>query len=261
MHGVECERSPRASAAATSARDPIAGMRTLLVLVLVLALIAGAVAVYLVSTTPKESAGIRFPITADQRALLARVPAGADAFALIPTAAVMHKKLLANPVTRGPVEAWTEKESMPEPWMLGGADILAWRDDKRTSYAIRVDAFRAFLVRIWMMWSSGNVDARWDGTAFVMNGGGGAPIDPNEIEKLLALAAGLPEGDVFVVQRNRTRGAFPPIGRPAVSSLTVSAEEIVSVSRAARAAGSLDSARDDIRAQFPKSAMLAVTFN
>ncbi len=233
-------------------------MRTLLVLVLVLGLLAGAIAVYLVATTPKESAGIQFPITADQRALLARVPAGADAFALIPTTAVMHRKLLANPVTRGPVSEWTEKESMPQPWMLGGADILAWRNGKRTSYAIRVDTIRAFLVRIWMMWASGNVDARWDGTAFVMNGDGGAPIDPNEIEKILALASGLPAGDVFVVQRNRTRGAFPPIGRPAVSSVKVSEKEILTVSRAATDKAP---ATTPLAARFPQTAMLAVTFN
>lgn len=233
-------------------------MRTLLLFLLVLALLAGAVVVYLVATTPKASAGIQFPITADQRALLARVPAGADAFALIPTAAVMHRKLLANPVTRGPVEEWTDKERMPEPWMLGGADILAWRNDKRTSYAIRVDPFRAFLVRIWMMWSSGGVDARWDGTAFVMNGTAGPPIDANEIEKILVLAGGLPAGDVFVVQRNRTRGAFPPIGRPAVSSMSVTAKEILTVSRAA---GGSASTPTPINARFPKTAMLAVTFN
>ena len=240
-------------------------MRTLLVLLLILGLIAGAIVVYLYATTPNESAGVSFPITADQRALLARVPAGADAWALIPSAAVMHQKLLANAVTRGPVQEWTERERMPEPWMLGGADVLAWRDQKRTSYAIRVDTFRAFLVRIWMMWSSGAVDARWDGTAFVINGAGGPPIDPNEIERILALASGLPRGDVFVAQRNRTRGAFPPIGRPAVSSVVVNEREIVSVSRAvstrAEKPEEAEAAAAPLESTFPKSAVLAVTFN
>jgi len=87
------------------------------------------------------------------------------------------------------------------------------------------------------------------------------------------LAAGLPPGDVFVVQRNRTRGAFPPIGRPAVSSVTVREKEIVSVSRGAWSAGAAAASAADrtpaaeaaaappISASFPRGAMLAVTFS
>jgi hypothetical protein len=177
-------------------------MRTLLTLVLVLALLVGAIALYLFVTTPKESVGVRFPLTPQQRALIERVPAAADSFALLPTAGPLKDKLLANPVTRDPFLQWADTLAIPSPWMLGGADIVAWRDVKRTSYAIRVDTVRAFLVRIWMMWTS-DVDARWDGTAFVINGHGGARIQAAELEPLLELAKELPPGDMLIVQRNR----------------------------------------------------------
>ena len=230
-------------------------MRTLLIFVLLLAVLVGAVGLYLFATTPKDSAGVTFPLTAEQRALVARVPAGADAFALIPSAGLFTKKLEANPVTREPFARWTESQQIPGPWMLGGADVVAWRDGKRTSYAIRLDTVRAFLVRIWMMWSN-DVDGRWDGTAFVINGAGGPAIRQDAIDAIAALAAGLPPGDLFAVQLNDGRGAFPPIKRPAVSSVKITAAEIASVSRAN--GESLGSA--PVTAQFPKGAMLAVTF-
>ena len=230
-------------------------MRTLLVFLLILAVIAGAIALYLFATTPKESAGVTFPLTAEQRALTARVPAGADAFALIPNAGLLTAKLQANPVTRGPYERWAETQQIPGPWMLGGADVVAWRDGKRTSYAIRLDTVRAFLVRIWMMWSN-DVDAQWDGTAFVINGAGGAKIQQSSIDAITALAAGLPPGDLFAVQLDRDRGAFPPIGRPAVTSAKITAQEIVTVSRASgETLGAMP-----VTARFPTGAMLAVTF-
>lgn len=233
-------------------------MRTLLTLIVILALLAGGIAAYLAVTTPDESKGVTFPLSADQRRMLERVPASADAFALIPTTGPLQKKLRANPVTRDPFEQWSATQEIPGPWMLGGADIVAWRDGKRTSYAIRVDAFRAFLVRTWMMWSS-DLDARWDGTAFVINGNGGARLTAAQLDPMLELAKGLPAGDVFAVQRNRARGLYPPIGRPAVSSVKITPEDIVMVSRAE--AGALAPVADPNRtASLPEGAMLAVTF-
>lgn len=230
-------------------------MRTLLVFVLILAVVAGAIGVYLFATTPKESAGVTFPLTADQRALLARVPAGADSFALLPTAGLLATKLRANPVTREPFEQWTATQELPQPWMLGGADIVVWRNGKQTSYAIRVDTVRAFLLRTWMQWTS-DLDARWDGTAFVINGGGAA-MPAAAMDDILRTASGLPPGDVLMVQVDRTRGVFPPIGRPAVTTVRITAEEIVTVSRAKSEA---QAPAGEINARFPKGAMLAATF-
>ena len=236
-------------------------MRTLLVFILILAAIVGAIALYLFVTTPKESAGVTFPLSADQRALVERVPAGVDWFALIPTAGPIAAKLVANPVTRGPFEQWTDTQAIPKPWMLGNADIVVWRNGKQTSYAIRVDAFRAFLVRIWKMWSS-DVEARWDGTAFVINGGGGPHISKEALDRILETASGLPAGDVFVVQMNRDRGAFPPIGRPAASSIKITATEINTVTRATQQLSNpaTPQPRTPVTARFAKGAMLSATF-
>ncbi len=207
-------------------------MRTFIAILVLLAVIIGAIALYLALTIPKEVTPVQFPPSASHRALLARVPASADDFALIPTAAVFHRRLSENPVTRDALEQWSAEQPIPKPWMLGGADLLIWRRGKRTSYAMRIDPFRALLVRTWMSFSS-DVRAYWDGTVFIINGGNEPAIQPQTMDELLRLAAGLPRGDIFAVQRTRARGAFPPIGRPAVSSATVSAREIVITSRSA----------------------------
>ena len=230
-------------------------MRILIAILIILAVLVAATALYLVSTTPQAGEPVTFPLSAAHRQLLQRVPASADSFALIPSAALLRGKLFANPVTSQPLVAWEEEHELPRPWMLGGADIVAWKSEKATSYAVRFDSFRAFLVRFWLMMVS-NALARWDGNTLVMNDATAddAPIDLDEI---LRLASGLPQGDAFLVQLDRGRGAYPPIGRPAVTSLRVSPDEIVIVSRAA----SDDlSQQKVVQARFPRGAMLAVTF-
>ena len=230
-------------------------MRTFIAVVLALAALVAAVALYLYFTTPSDSTPLRLPIPADQRELLGRVPAAADGFALIPSAARLHAELLANPVTRDAVQRWSDEQPLPSPWVIGGADVAAWRVGERTSYAIRLDMVRAFLVRIWMM-SSSSVTARWDGSVFVINGTPAPRIEASDLDRLLDLASGLPEGDVFVVQRNRVRGVFPPIGRPAVSSVRVTAAEIVVTSRAETDA----EPSSTFRARYPRGAILAAAF-
>jgi hypothetical protein len=78
-----------------------------------------------------------------------------------------------------------------------------------------------------------------------------------DLEPLLRLMNGLPPGEVLAVQREGSRGAFPPIARPAVTSLKIAAKEIVLVSRAATS--DLREERE-IRARFPRSAMLSASF-
>lgn len=230
-------------------------MRIFLAILLVLALLVAATAIYLVTTTPKSAEPLRFPLADRHRELLRRVPASADSFALVPTAALLRGKLLANPVTCEPVLRWEEEHELPRAWMLGGADIVAWRSGKATSYAVQFDAFRAFLVRMWLMMAT-NAPARWDGNTLVMNDLTPSS-SPADLDDVLRLASGLPEGDAFVVQWSRARGAYPPIGRPAVTSLRVSAADLVIVSRAA----SDDFAEQNfVRPTFPRGAMLAVTF-
>lgn len=232
-------------------------MRTFVVILLVVVVIIGGAAIYLAATTPDTARAVRFPLSETDRALLAHVPPAAEAFALIPTAAVLQAKLLANPITRDPVLQWTAEHELPRAWMLGGADIVAWKSGKTTSYAVRLDTVRAMLVRLWLLFAS-NADASWQGSTLIMHGGEAATGAAHAMsEELMRLSAALPEGDVMFVQRESARGAFPPIGRPAVSSAKVTPDEIVLVSRAA--SDDVAEARE-IRAQFPKGAMLAASF-
>ena len=234
-------------------------MRKFVLLLIVILGLVSAAAIYLVATTPKIADQIRFPLSEPHRKLLAHVPATADSFALIPSAALLHGKLLANPVTREPIEQWTHEHELPRPWMLGGADLAVWKLGKITSYALRLDTFRALLVRTWLLMSS-NADARWEGSTLIMHDSVPASASsstPTDLEELLRLATGLPVGDVFVVQRQSGRGAFPPIDRPAVTSVRVTAAEVLLVSRAA----TTDTAEQrEIRPRFPKGAMLAASF-
>jgi hypothetical protein len=234
-------------------------MRKLIVLLIVILALVGAVAIYLVVTTPKSAAPIRFPLVESHRELLAHVPPAADSFALVPSAALLHGKLLANPVTREPILQWTHEHELPRPWMLGGADLAVWKRGKVTSYALRLDSFRALLVRSWLLMSS-NADARWEGSTLIMHEefpASASSSTPNDLDALIRLATGLPEGDVFVVQRESGRGAFPPIGRPAVTSVRVTAAEVLLVSRAATTE---TAEQREIRPRFPAGAMLAASF-
>jgi hypothetical protein len=230
-------------------------MRTLIIIVLVLALAIGGAVAYLVVTTPKTGEQVRLPLSPAHRALLGHVPAHAESFALIPSAALLHETLLANPVTRDPILQWTDEHELPRPWMLGAGSIVAWKSGKTTSYAIRLDGFRALLVRAWLLVAS-NAAARWEGSTLVMHAPAASPAG-TDLEPLLRLANGLPESDVLVVQRQSAKGAFPPIDRPAVSAVRITATEIVLVSRAA---SSDVREQREIRARFPRGAMLSAAF-
>src|SRR5436190_9569850 len=218
-------------------------MRKLFIAILAFVAVAAGIATYFVATTPKSSAGVRFPLTGAQRALVAQVPQSAQSFALIPTAAAFEAKLRANPITRDAVESWEEKHSMPARGMPGGADLLLWRDaDGGTHYLVHADPLRSLFVRNQEL---------------------GPPLDAAEHDAILALAAPLPPGDAFVVQRSQSRGAFPPIARPSVSSVAVTndAIELTSVGRAS--ARPEDEGRAEARptlVQFPRNALLAATF-
>jgi hypothetical protein len=225
-------------------------VKKLLLIIVVLALIAGGVALYLKSTTPSQSRGVAFPLGAREHEMLSHVPASAEAFALVPTAAALTAKLRANPITRDVVDEWSSKQKLPEPWMIGGADLLAWRTEGRTRYFLRLDPLRALLVRMYIM-IAGDI-----GDTVVINAPAEAAIGADELQRIEALAAKLPNGDALVVQRESGRGAFPPIARPAVSSVAVKPEIIDIVSRAA----SSDPPSPPLAASFPKSAMLAAAF-
>jgi hypothetical protein len=201
-------------------------MRTFLTVVVILAVLIGGVALYLYFTTPHETAAVSFPLSGTAHAMVASVPASAEAFAYVPRAAALESKLRANPVTRDIIESWSTTRSMPRPWMIGGADLLAWQSGKQTRYLLRLDPVRAALVRVYM-----NLTGNAGGTVLI-NAPTENPITADEVAAIEALAAKLPQGDALVVQRSNSRGAYPPIGRPAVSSVEVTPTDINITSRA-----------------------------
>jgi hypothetical protein len=83
-------------------------------------------------------------------------------------------------------------------------------------------------------------------------------MDAADREAILALAAALPPGDAFVVQRAQSRGAFPPIARPAVTSVAITPNAVELTSRAQLATGSLLPATSS---RFPRTALLTATFS
>jgi len=229
-------------------------MRKLTIIAAVVLALVAAVIIYLVATTPKTSAGIRFPLTGAQRDLVASVPESAQSFALIPTAAALDSKLRANPVTAGAVENWEKMHSLPSPWMVGRADLLAWRDASTTRYLIRLDPIRAFVVRTYMM-LGGDI-----GETLLINAPSTQPINSADLAQILSLSEKLPPGDAFVVQRRGSRGAFPPIARPAVTSLSVTPDDILFTSRAQRDLEEPVTAQSTQPAHFPHNALITATF-
>ena len=213
-------------------------MRKLVVVILAFVAIVAAMAIYVIVTTPRRGAGVRFPLNDAQRALLAQVPQSAESFALIPTAAALEAKLRANPITADAVAQWEEKHSIPARWMMGGADLLLWRDaDGGTHYMVHADPIRSLFVR---------------------NEQSGAPMDAAERDAILALANGLPPGDALVVQRAESRGAFPPIARPAVTSVSVSDNAIELTSRAQTTTANSQQPTANV---FPRGALLTAFFS
>lgn len=223
---------------------------------IVVAAVAGT-AVYLAATTPSASREIRFPLSASDRELLGSVPAGADSFALVPSAAALENKLTANPVTREAMRRLAVSQALPWPWMVGRADLLVWHEGKRTSYLLRLDPFRSFLVRAYLLAAGENA------ANLFLAAPEGPRIEAAELDRLAALGNRLPPGDALVVQRKGRRGAFPPIGRPAVSSVSITPDAMNIVSVAARSnAGAVNGAaeRQPFVPRFARGAMITGTF-
>lgn len=234
-------------------------MRKFAIVVLILVIVAAAVAFYLKATTPRTSAGIRFPLAEAQRELLASVPANAETFALIPTAAVVRAKLIANPITRDPLLEWADTAQLPRSWMIGDADLVIWRGGKATSYAIRLDPFRAAVVRMYLMLGSG-VDARISSGTFLINAGAGQPLGLARADEILALAKDFGSADAIVIQQGRGASGFPPIGRPSVTAVRIGRDDINLIARAPLGRTPPPQASQPMRPRFPRNALFAATF-
>ena len=241
-------------------------MRTFVIILCVVLAAIAAVVLYLVFTTPHDAPPLRAPLSASQQELIGRVPADAEAYALIAAPAVVLGKLEANPITRDAIDQWTTEHALPPKAMLGAADAVVWKSGKATSYAVRFDPIRAFIVRLWTMSSS--VESQWDGRTLIIGPQSSAPLSP---PAEILMAAGLPPGEVLVVQRKEFRGAFPPIPRPAITSVKIDVGQIDMTSRApggedtsaTLSAGAARSAGGDAGAPhlLSTSAMLSAAFS
>jgi len=229
-------------------------MRTFIIILgIVAALVVGTV-LYLLLTTPEVAPPLRFPLTSAQEEMLRRVPPAAEAYAFIPAPTVLLAKLEGNAVTREPVLRWKSEHALPPAAMLGRADAVLWKDGKATAYAVRFDPVRAVIVRAWTMFTG--AQTAWDGRTLIIGADATVPLASAPSE--WSLAQGLPEGDLLVVQRKASRGAFPPIGRPAATSVRVTADHIDLASRARTSEA--DGPATLAQTQFPRSPMLAVSF-
>jgi hypothetical protein len=218
----------------------VAAVRKILILLVVLIAVLIAIGALLVFTVPSRSA--------DVHALIAEVPASAEAFAIIPRAAAFDAKLQANPVTRSAIAKWSASHPLPSPWMVGNADLVAWRSGDQIHYLVRTDTFRAFLIRMF-------------GSKVLINVTGEPPMDSAAASQIIALASRLPPGDALVVQRQEARGAYPPMARPAVTSIQVTGSEIAMTSVAAGVPPAAGPARAPAPTQkFPRSAILSAAF-
>jgi len=236
-------------------------LKKFLLIVAIVAAIAVAIAFYLRATTPATGAGVRVPLTSDQREMLASVPASADTVALIPTAAVVRRKLFANPVTRPQVLEFAEQHQLPRAWMIGDADLVVWRTGKETSYSVRLDPFRAAVVRFYLMFAS-SVDAQVSSGRFLINAGSSEPLGTQRLDEVLASASGLGPADALIIEQSSSRGDFPPIGRPAVTAVNLGADDVTLTSvaplpSAASAAGGGGATRP----KFPRNALLTGVFH
>jgi hypothetical protein len=231
-------------------------MRTLVVVVLVIVGIVAATGLYLAATTPDQPAMLRAPLNERQRSLLGHVPPSAEAFAYVPAAAAMHARVHQNGITRDAAASWFDEHEAPDPWMLGRADVVVWKDGRTTAFAVRLDKVRALLVRAWLLVSS-NAAVRWEGTTLLMHAAADA-APSTDLDELLSLANGLPEANALLFQREGGRGAYPPIGRPAVSSVALSSGDIIIVSRART---SQPPSASPSTGRFPSDAMVAATFS
>ncbi|HJT17297.1 MAG TPA: hypothetical protein VJ853_07910 [Thermoanaerobaculia bacterium] len=221
-------------------------MRSLAIFLLILLVIVGGVFAFLVFTTPHQSADFHARLDA-----ISQVPASAQWFAIIPTAAALDAKLQANPVTRAAIERWRANQPLPKPWMIGGADLIVWKSGDAIRYFIRVDPFRGVIVRTFL--TTGNV---------MINVQPEQPLDTTTAAQIAQLASKLPPGDALVVQRENARGSYPPISRPSVTSVQVTPAEVrlTSVAAGFSPPGPSEGLKAAAPLDFPKSAILSVGF-
>jgi hypothetical protein len=232
--------------------------RTLIGIACAAGALAAAAAVWLAVSASGPARTVWLPLSGADRALLAHVPAGASEIALVPSAAATYRGLKGNPATAELTRAWAERSGWRWiPTLLGQADVVFWRQDRRVGMAASVDGLRAALLRAWIL-VSGSEELSIDGTT-LLAGGNDRPMSAAELDSLLDVAATLPRANALVWQTETASGAFPPIGRPAATAVSLTSDGFVL--RCASGAPTGDAAdQRPLGGRFPTGAMVSIAF-
>src|SRR5437762_2249226 len=77
---------------------------------------------------------------------------------------------------------WGTRQQLPRPWMLGNADLIAWKSGDAVRYFVRLDPFRAFVVRVFGLNNIRTLPPP-------------DPIDATTASRIIDLASKLPPGN------------------------------------------------------------------
>jgi hypothetical protein len=201
--------------------------KTLVIIAIATAVIVAAI-VYLYATVPASVAPVTAPFDGTAADLLAHVPASATDIAYMRRASAVYRKALADPLAGPPLREWSDRAGLARlPLLLGSADAVVWRaGDGGFGFAARPDPMRRGLLHLYLA-VSGRDELSLDDGALVMNGGEPSTPSQHAVSELAALSSGLPPSDVIVLQREGSRGSFPPIGRPAVTAIRLGGGKIL----------------------------------
>jgi hypothetical protein len=231
--------------------------RTLIGIAVLVGALAVAVTIWLFATASGAGWTVALPLPAADRELMAQVPADASEFALIAAAGPTHRQLERNPVTADLIHAWAEGAGARFPLLLGRADVVAWRANGRVGMAASVDAVRAVLLRAWIL-VSGSEEVSIERRTLFRNRSD-HPMAAGDLEPLIELAAGLPRASALVWQTSESRGAFPPVGRPSASAVSLTGEGVRIQCASAERTGDA-AAQRPLGRRFPTNAAASIEF-
>ncbi len=166
------------------------------------------------------------------RSLLQRVPDDAEEIVFVPRFATFFWAAQKNAVVARALAALPQDQMRYAPWLLGNADVVAWRRDKRWSFVARPDALHRGLI------SAAGASQR----GLVMDGefvssGEMVPRTDRPDQPFDAALIDSAKGQFFVWQSEDSSWSFPPIARPAFSAGIVKSDSLEISSRSGHEAG------------------------
>lgn len=215
----------------------------------VLLLLAGVVAAVLATGYYADLP--RVSLKTDQRllAIAARVPADVDQAIVAPAFGPAVRELAKHPITRDAVYKSDDASRVKLLGALvGPAPFAAWSEDDQPRLLIEIGGWRRSLLLAAARFAAVDLTThdRWVAVGGVPATAGGA-ID--------ASVAG--EGHLFALHR-AGGDRYPPVGRPAITAVTLSGSEMRALSGARATEGAPP--RIDAVFEHPNSALLTIAF-